>query len=462
MGSGVPRERLNPLRLLRNRFVRDSAVLQVGALFNAGGNFFTAVALSHLLGARGQGSFYVAVSLYSFLWFSLNLGLVSVTVSQVAAAHARGLSGKAAAWLAYLAKVYLLLGVATAGLAFLLLPSIAEHALGTERAVGLLAALMAFSPLLELPRVVLGASLQASRRMLALTRIENGQESMRVFLVVTGAVVTGDAAGAVIGTLVASALGSWLAVEIYARERTLAPDLLPATREVLAHVRDVPIRQGLPLGLRMGAVQNLMAMATQILPTLLVQRFGTTEWVAYVRIAQRIMNVPSMFMQGISRTTLPVFSQYAGQKDLLRMCRAYFRASLYSGLLISTGILCSLPFLPWVIARAFPPDYHEPVWHVCRILVPGFMLMSFAIANDTFYLVTDTLRVGILLSIAGTLVNTLVIFLLTSNYPTVGVAWGLDFTMSLALMHNVYAWIWYRRHRQELLARAGESSPAVS
>jgi O-antigen/teichoic acid export membrane protein len=212
----------------------------------------------------------------------------------------------------------------------------------------------------------------------------------------------------------------------------------------------------------MGAVQNLMAMATQILPTLLVQRFGTTEWVAYVRIAQRIMNVPSMFMQGISRTTLPVFSRYAGQGDLLRMCRAYFRASLYSGLLITTGILCSLPFLPWVIERAFPPDYHEPVWRVCRILVPGFALMSFAIANDTFYLVTDTLRVGILLSVAGTVVNTAVIAFLTSRYPTVGVAWGLDLTMTLSLMHNAYAWIWYRKHRPELLARASARPPDPS
>ncbi len=443
---------MSPLRFLRHRFLRDSAVLQLGALFNAGGNFFTAVALSHLLGARGQGGFYVAVSLYSFLWFCVNLGLVSVTVGQVAAANARGLGGKAAAWLAYLVKVYVLLGVGTGVLGFLLLPAIAEHVLGSERAVGLLAGAMALLPLLELPRVVLGAALQASRRMVALTRIENGQEAMRVFLVIVGALATGSATGAVVGTLVAAALASVLAWEVYARERATAATLLPDPREVLAHVRDVPIRQGLPLGLKMGAVQNLMAMATQILPTLLVQRFGTTEWVAYVRIGQRIMSVPTMFMQGISRTTLPAFSHYAGRGDLLRMCREYFRTSVYSGLLISTGIFCCLPFLPWVIERAFPHDYHEPVWRVCLILAPGFALMSFAIANDTFYLVTNTLRVGILLSVAGTIVNTAVIAYLTWRWPTVGVAWGLDFTMSLGLMHNVYAWLWYRRHRAELSA----------
>jgi O-antigen/teichoic acid export membrane protein len=144
------------------------------------------------------------------------------------------------------------------------------------------------------------------------------------------------------------------------------------------------------------------------------------------------------------------------------MCRAYFRASLYSGLSISACLLGALPFLPWVIRWAFPADYHEPVWRLCTILVPGFALMSFAIANDTFYLVTNTLRVGIVISVLGTIANTVVVAYLAWRHPTVGVAWGLDFTMTLGLMHNAYAWHWYRRHRSRLRAAVGAGSPSAS
>lgn len=100
--------------LLQHKFLRDTTTLQVGALLNAGGNFLSAVALTHLLGARRQGEFYVAIAMYSFLWYIVNLGLVSVTVSQVAAATARGGREKAGAWLAYLAKAYFALGAAVA------------------------------------------------------------------------------------------------------------------------------------------------------------------------------------------------------------------------------------------------------------------------------------------------------------------------------------------------------------
>jgi O-antigen/teichoic acid export membrane protein len=300
--------------------------------------------------------------------------------------------------------------------------------------------------MIELPRVLVGASLQASRRMLALTRIENGQEVVRVFLVVLGALLTGRVEGAVIGTLAASLFGSLMALDLYRRERREHGVVLPALREVLRHVRDVPLRQGLPLGLKMGAIQNLTAIANQILPTLLMQRFGSPEWVAYLRIAQRIMNVPYTFVHAIGRTANPIFSRYAGQKDVRGLRRAHWRASLYSGLTVTTGILLCLPLIPIVVGRLFPVDYHEPVWLVSRILVLGFVLMSFCVASDTFYLVTNTLRVAIQLSLAGTVVNTVVIATLAWRFPTVGVAWGLVITMSMGWMHLIYAWSWYRKH----------------
>ena len=432
--------------LLRNQFLRDTSTLQVGAMLVAGGNFLSAVGLAFLLGSARQGEFYVAVSLYSFLWFLVNLGLVAVTVSHVSAALAAKKRDEAASWLAYLLKAYGILGSLVATAAVFVLPWAAEHLVEARREVGVYAGFLALTPLLDVPRVVAGAGFQASRRMVSLAQSDNAFELVRVFLVLLGALLTGDLRGPVIGSLCASLLGSLLASALYLRECKEQPETMLRPGEILRHVRGVPLRKGLYLGLRMGAVQNLSALGVQILPALLLQRFGSSSWVAYLRISQRILNVPLMLMQAISRTALPVFSELAGAKDMRRMCHAYFRTSIYSGLTIGAGILAFLPLLPWVLEATFPEDFREPIRTICWILTPGYMALSFSTANDTFYLVTRTLRVGIVVSIVGSLFNLPAVALLAWAFPTVGVAWGLTVMMFWSLWHPGYAYYWYRKN----------------
>ncbi len=418
--------------LVRNQFLRDTGALQVGALLVSGGNFLSAVGLAYLLGAARQGEFYVAVSLYSSLWYLVNLGLVQVTVSKVSAALGAQDRDEACSWLAYLLKAYALLGAAVGGVAHLVLPWVATDLVDARAEVGAYAALLAFTPLLDLPRVVAGAALQATRRMIPLAQTDNAFELVRVYLVLLGALLTGDLRGPVLGCR---------------RVR----ELVPGPGEILAHVRGVPLRKGLAVGLRLGAAQNLSAYGTQILPTLLLQRFGSSEWVAYLRIGQRIMNVPLMLMQAISRTALPALSKLAGVKDLRELCRTYFRTSLFSGLTIGGGLLAFLPFLPWVLELALPEAYGAPILTICLILVPGYLVIAFSSANDTFYLVTGTLRVAIQLWVDGAHLKQPLIAVQAWRWPTTRGAGALTLSMLWSLVHPAYVWSWYRRN----VVRAG-------
>ncbi|MCP3918784.1 MAG: oligosaccharide flippase family protein [bacterium] len=431
--------------LLQSRFLRDSTTLQVGALFIAFGNFLGAVALTHVLGAQKQGQFYLAISVYSFFWFALNLGLYQVATSQVAAAVSRKNLGKVSAWLAYYLKANFALGVLLLLLGWTALPAVTGKLFG-DADLGFLAAVLACTPLVELPRVVACAGLQGTRRMLALAQVENGMEFVRIFLVVMGALLTNSATGPIVGMLIASGVGSVLAVEVYRREHRAHPELLPGLGEILPRIREVPLTHGLRLGIKYGLVRNIDAFGVQILPSLILGYFGTRAWVAYLRIAQRLVNVARMFMQGISRTALPTFSEIVGSRDLPRLRRAYWKATLLSGSLVSTGVLVTLPLVPLLIEAVFPRDYQDPVWTIVKILVPGVLVVSFSVANDTFYLVTNTLRVGILFSILGIFVNTAVVAVLTWLDPTVGAAWGLCFTFLWSLVHVAYAGLWLRRN----------------
>lgn len=429
-------------RLRRSRFLRDSATLQVAALFNNFGNLASTFALAHVLGAHRQGEYYLAVATWSLLWFTINLGLTSVVTSQVAAASARGNSVKVAAWMAWLAKSSLVLGGGATALAWLTLPTFSELVYDS-RDVGVLAAVLGLTPLVEVGRVVGCAGLQGARRMKALARVENAQEYLRVAFVVTGALMTGTAMGPILGNLLASACGSALAIAAVRRE---ADDAFPGVREILAQVRGVPLTHGLRLGLRMGLVRNIDAYGVQILPAMILGAVGNEAWVAYLRLAQRFTDVARTFMQGINRTALPHFSEIVGLKEATRLPQAYWRATFFSGGLISLGLLVSLPVMPFVVSF-FPPDYHAPVWTIYKILVPGVMIVSFSVANDTFYLVTNTIRVGVLLSVLGLVVNTAVVAGLALAFPRLGVAYGLAFTFTWSLVHIAYAASWFRKNR---------------
>ncbi len=281
-------------QLFKNKFLRDAVALQSGTLFNAIGHLATAISLPFLLGARGQGEFYVAMALYTALALIVNQGIVTATVSQVAAAAGREQWEKATGWLAYLVKAYSLISVAILAVGFLILPLFATGVLQTDRQIGLWAAFLCLTPLLELPKVVAVAGLQGMRRMLPIARIENGQEAVRVFLVILGALLAGDATGPVVGSLAASLIGSIVAMDLYRRERKEAETRLPGWNAIRKLVRVVPLRDGMSLGFKLGFVRILNVLSQQVLPTLFLERFGSTEWVAYLRIAQRIMSIPGI------------------------------------------------------------------------------------------------------------------------------------------------------------------------
>jgi O-antigen/teichoic acid export membrane protein len=451
------------LERIGHKFVRDAATLQVGALFNAVGNFVSAALLAHLLGAEVQGKFYVATSLYSLLWFLVNQGLMQATVSQVAAANSRGQTEKVAGWTAWLTKASVVFGVMLALLGFVVLPFVASAVLDTDREIGWWAAWMSLSPLLETPRVVACAAMQGTRRMLPFAQTENAQEAIRVFLVIVGAVITNSPVGPVVGTLAASALGSVVATELYRRDRRRGDSPLPSLAEIRRMIPIAPLFYGTKLGIKLGIVRNLNALCMEVVPSLLIERYGSSEWVAYMRIAQRLMRVPLMFMQGISRTALPMFSERAGLRDIAGLRRAFFKASAVSGLVITAGVVVVLPFLPWILRLAFPASYAEPVWTVCLILVPGFIVMSFSIANDTFYLVTNQLRVAVVISMVGMMISIVTLFVLARWNPTTGVAWGLTVNMVCSSMNLFYAAWYFRRHAREALpvrATAAAAAPA--
>ncbi|MBL8862862.1 MAG: lipopolysaccharide biosynthesis protein [Planctomycetes bacterium] len=431
-------------QVLKSRFFRDTATLQVASAVNQASQFASTVVLAYLLGARGQGAFVVAIALQGLLHFLVNTGVVPATISQIAAAHVRGNHEKTAGWIAFVAKAGLLFCLAILAVGWFALPWFGEF-FYSSREVGVWALILCLEPLFDLPRTVAAVAFQGTRRMRAVAQVENADEVVRFFLVVLGAVITGSPLGAVLGTVAAAVFGSILAIERYAVARRDGGPPLPGLAEIVRRMREVPLVRGLRLGLRVGLLKNGTALFLNIFPRLIIAKVVGKEWVSYFHIAQRILQIPTLALPAVARTALPALAELAGRKDWAGLRRLFSRVTLLTGSAITLVIGAAVALIPPVVGAVFPPDYAEPVFHFACILALGLVPYAFAAAIDSVYIATNQVKAWIWLTVLGAVITIPLNFVLVKAVPYTGTAWGLALYQSWVLVHVGYIyWYMYR------------------
>lgn len=438
------------VELIKSRFFRDTATLQIAGALNQISQLASTVFLAFLLGAEGQGHFVLALALQGLLHFLINTGVVPATVSQIAAAHVRGNHDKTAGWIAFLAKAVLTFGIIILVVGWFVLPWVGKRFYGDSspeqgHQIGMWAWFLCLEPLLDLPRVVAAVAFQGTRRMKALGQVENADELVRFFLVVVGAVVTGSPAGAVAGTVVAALFGSVLAIELYSSARHDGGPPLPGVRDIARRMREIPLWKGLRLGIRVGLLKNGTALFLSIFPRLIIGGFAGAEWTSYFHIAQRALTTTTMFMLGVSRTSLSALGELAGKKDWVGFRRLFTRVSLITGTVLSLLIVLGFPLVRILLSHLFPPNYVGPVCTYYAILALGYIPFTYAVAIESFYIATNRVKAWLLITLVGALVTIPTNVWLIAHVPYTGTAWGLSLYQSWVLVH--LAWIFWTLYR---------------
>jgi O-antigen/teichoic acid export membrane protein len=436
-------------RLKQSRFVRDAFVLQIAAGLTAGGNLLSTLALAFLLGARLQGTFYLAMALYSMFYLMGNVGLSTVTVSHIARGVGANDRHMVVAWLGFLLKAGALLALTMLLLAWFVLPPVGAYFYDDPR-VAKWAMLFCFLPLIELPRVVCAAAFQGTRRMLDLAQLENTIEAGRVFLVISCVLISGRPEGVVWGTLLAGGLGSVVGVVLYRRARQEMMDdlelkaILPGVGELLRGTRMMPLRHGLAMGVQVGLVRNLDALVLNVAPMLIMGYFGGPAHAAFFRIAQSFLRMPLMFLQGISRTAVPALAELAHLEDPSRFRKTFYRATFGGGVLVSTGILLALPLIPIVTRMALPPEYAEEVPFDALLLAVGFLVTSFSGAIESFYVashrISASLRIGMVIGLPTIPLMALGGYLIGAP----GVVLATTVALSTSMIYHIHIWRCFR------------------
>jgi O-antigen/teichoic acid export membrane protein len=434
----------SPLRLIRDKFWKDAATLQISGMITVVTSFVSSASIAFLLGSHGMGMFALAVTLQTAFYSLGHTGLVSATVSQLAAAISRDLRDKATLWIAFFVKVYLVFSAVLIGVGWLAMPALSRWwysgELGEEQAheLGIWAWWLTIWILLDTPRATAQVAFQATRRMLALAQLDNAFELMRMFLVILGAAITASPAGAVAGEVLARVLGSYLALHMYRETHADGGPWLPTAGEIVRKLPGAPMREGLRLSVRVGVIKSATNMVVTVLPRLLLGGTAGMSWVAYFHVAQRIMVLPTILMQGVSRTVLPALAEKRGKRDFAGFRHLYWRTTWLAGTGISAATIVGLLLVAPVVELTFPADYAEPVFVCCAILTVGLVPASFAIAQDPFYILTNRMKANLVICLIGALVTIPANAVLAWVDPETGPVWGQALYLAWVLVHFVY------------------------
>ena len=423
--------------MLRTKFVRDAATLQVATGVSQIFQVATTVVLAVMLDADGQGAYYIAIALYGLVYFLINVGVLQATVSQVAAAAARKNEYKSSGWLAFLAKTVAAFGVLIFVAGWFVLPWVSEL-IYEDRDVGVWAWWLCALPLIELPKVVATAAFQGTRRMVALGQLDNSCELVKLFLVICGAIVTESPQGAIFGLLLSSVVGAVLAAGLYHRARTDGGYPLPSAHVIVQRARGIKISQGIRQGLRVALLKNGQSLFVNIFPRLIIGAVSGLEYTAYFHIAQRLMSVPMMLADAIRRTALPALGELAGKKDLVNFRRLFFRTAIITGVLTTAALLVLLGLIPWLTRSLYPPGYMVEVYKYSGILLFGYIPFAFATANEAFYIVANKLKALLWITLVGAVITIPLNVLLIDRIDFYGTAWGLVLYQSWVLVHLFY------------------------
>jgi O-antigen/teichoic acid export membrane protein len=428
---------------IHSKFLRDTTSLQLAGLLSSVLQIASVILVAFLLGSEGQGLFVSAGVLHAFGHCLLNVGVGQTAASQISANSARGREGKIATWIAFLLKVQLMFATWIIVVGFLFFPWLGENLLESEQ-IGIWASWFCIGSLLDVPRDVVRIALQGTRRMRSLGRVENGQELVRFFLIASGALIAGGPEGAVIGSLIASAFGSLLALEIYrsaSREDGAEKNgaTLPRLWEVLRQMPATPIRKGLRQGVRIAAFKNLHTMIFLVLPKLTVQALAGSSWVAYYHVAQRLTSLPQILSIAVSRNSLPAMGEMAGKRDSAGFRKMFATTTLGSGLAITSAVWTLVLLVPFVIDKAFAPDYLQPVMQLAVVLAIGESASGFAVCLEAFFISANRLRALFLFSLLGFATAIPLAVWLIANVEYTGAAWGVVTLRVFNLLQIVYA-----------------------
>lgn len=435
-----------------SRFARDAVFLQIAAFVNLGTGLFTSWVLFRVLGVFGYGRYVEALNLRDLLLFLGNVGFAQLVVARASEAMGRLDEAGVARWIAFFVKAFGAFSAILCLLGFVLGPLLGVLIL-SDAETGLWAAVLGLSGPLTVPFYAAQCALQSTRRMRLLAEMENLKEITRAHLIICATIATVDLRGAVLAEVVGNLASAIFAFHVYAKARRDPGMALPSVRQILAATHTIGWGEVLQHA-RKGAVlsinKNFQALIPTVLPRLILGHFASPREVGYLTLAQNLMKLPLIGLQGVSRTLMPTLGQLRGAGQIDRLRSFLRKMMLISGGIVSLGSAAWWLFLTWFMPL-FYGDASRPALPLLPWLWIAMAIAGFAVGVEAFFIVLDRLHIAIRISLIFVALSVVPGLWMIDRYHADGAAAYIALVHGSAATSIAYV-LWF-------LYRSGASAP---
>lgn len=442
------------------RFVRDTVIMQVAAVVQAGTYLVTSVLTARLLGDHEMGRWSTSLELYMFVYFLMNMGLARAATSLYSDAVGRQDAGRAIDAVAALLKLGGIMVALILAFGFLGAPALAER-LYDDREVGQFSAILCFGSIAEVLRAMTMAVLTGSRQMKRYATFDIIGNVLRVGLI-GGALLWRPEVETVVWAYVLHAVVVvGLTFDAYGRARRGDPKLAPpAWGDVLAAVPRAPLRQFFGMAYMLAISKSIHGVVTRVgilvIPAMgALQEMGTGMSEAANYKVGYVLNLVLQYAVGaIPNTLLPTLGLKMGSDDIpiQELGGLLRKVALTSGGITAGLTVLSVPFMWLVTTYAYGPGYDTAFQYYCLLAI-GNLFIGFGVVTDPFYIYAGRLKHSIVQNLVYGLICLVVMATAAQRFGPMGVAGAIGVCRGLVLLHLVYIWIYYRTHREQRAAR---------
>jgi len=411
--------------LLRIKFVRDIATLQVGTVVGTVCGLLSSILFARLLGLGGYGEYAIILAFTGIFHFFTNLGQQTTTLTFLSEAYGKKSKEEITKVLHYYVFVSCLT-IFLLGILIVISPMLTQW-IYQSKEYGILAQIVFLSAMIDPLFVLMTVVLQVVREIRILTIIENARITLQLGLAVAFLLLGYGVAGILWSSMIGTALFALIALSFYPRIRRSydLPKLIDVLRvKGYKHLWKYG-RDGIWIALNKN-IANLY-------PTIFLFMLSTQvreSVVGLIRMGFQLGQLPtSLVLSNISRMASSVIPTLAGKGVSIR--KALLRLGRYSGMIHISVSICGLliipPLIPYVYGEAF------------RVaMYPFLVVVILHIPNVVYTLIMPILRLysrtyyAIVFNVSGMLLAIALFVLAPSS-----IAVTHSFYISLALYHVI-------------------------
>ncbi len=375
----------------RISFVKDTAIMQVGAVFMTGVSILASVIFARVLLPEKYGIYSLVFAFAGLISLFMNWGVDRAALVLLARAYEKKDRQEIKNILVYFMKVTLVVAIAVGGLGIIISPFLSEYFYRSSY-VGELARMIILAEIFGLFFEMTSVTFQVLRKIKNYVILDNLRNLLRVgfgVILVFGFGVF----GVMFGHLSAFFISFLLAVILYYRLAS-RNELLPSIGEILSGLKETRIKKYFNFGISIAVNQNISRLYS-ILPVIFLSMFYSSANVGYFNIALKYVSLPLMLVSPVGQLLSSRLPQLKASENPL-FARNFYKASIFSGMIVLVLIVPALVLAPFLVKFFYGQEY-APAVKVIYYLVPFSLVSGFAVGLGALFRTLNKMKAIIII-----------------------------------------------------------------